>query len=226
MSKTKSTVPYITLNIIILSIYTYLCYLIITICLQYFPWKTDQNFLSVKQDIVNTQPWQFAFKTHVIASSLVLIAGFTQFFRILRTKYSRIHRYSGWLYIITILGFAFPSGFILALSAAGGSATQIGFVILSILWGISTLVALRFALKKQWILHRDWMIRSFALSLSALSLRTWKILLYQLQPYFEWLTPMHIYQLESWLGWTVNLLIAELIILKLKHRKNKNPKQI
>ena len=64
------------------------------------------------------------------------------------------------------------------------------------------------------------MIRSFALALSALSLRTWKLLLYELQLYWDWLTPLHIYQLEAWLGWTINLLIAELMIYRLTlHKK-------
>ena len=206
-------------TIVILLLYIYLCYLMAMICLQYFPWQDDQNFLLLKQDVVNTQPWQFAFKIHVITSSFILIAGFTQFFRIFRTKFPRLHRSSGWLYIITILAFALPSGFILALSAAGGLSTQISFVLLSVLWGISTVSALYFALKEKWILHRDWMIRSFALSLSALSLRSWKMLLYELQPYFEWLTPLHIYQLESWLGWVINLCLAEIIIWKLHHSK-------
>ena len=220
MSKTKTSYQYITLNIIIFMFYTYLCFLMVKICIAYFPWNTEQHFLLLKQDVVNTQPWQFAFKVHVVASSFALIAGFTQFFRLFRTRYPQIHRLSGWLYIITILVFALPSGFILALSAAGGTATQISFILLSVLWGFSTVFALRAALKKQWLLHRDWMIRSFALSLSALSLRSWKMVLYELQPYFDWLTPVHIYQLESWLGWVVNLLIAELIIFKL-HQKSK-----
>ncbi|OTG81758.1 DUF2306 domain-containing protein [Acinetobacter sp. ANC 4648] len=191
----------------------------VKICLAYFPWQTDQNFLLLKQDIVDTQPWQFAFKVHVIASSFVLIAGLTQFFHLFRNKLPRLHQLSGWLYILTILIFALPSGFILALSASGGIFTQISFVLLCIFWGISTVHALHYALKKQWLLHRDWVIRSFALSLSALSLRTWKMLLYQLQPYFEWLTPVHIYQLESWLGWVINLLIAEIIIINFHQKK-------
>ena len=220
MSKTKTSHQYITLNIVIFLFYTYLCFLMVKICVAYFPWNTEQHFLLLKQDVVNTQPWQFAFKVHVVASSFALIAGFTQFFRLFRSRYPQIHRLSGWLYIITILAFALPSGFILALSAAGGKATQISFILLSVLWGFSTVFALRAALKKQWLLHRDWMIRSFALSLSALSLRSWKMALYELQPYFDWLTPVHIYQLESWLGWVVNLLIAELIIFKL-HQKSK-----
>lgn len=229
MNKTKTTLAYSSLNLISLVIYAYLCYLMVAICLQYFPWKTDQHFLLLKQDVVNTQPWQAAFKIHVISSSFVLIAGFTQFFRVFRTRYPRIHRWSGWLYLITILGLSLPSGLILAFSAAGGLSTQISFVLLSSLWAITTLSALYFLLKKRWILHRDWMIRSFALSLSALSLRTWKIVLYELQPYFDWLTPIHIYQLESWLGWVVNLILAEIIIFGLHRRtrqKNKSPKSI
>ncbi|MDU6056005.1 MAG: DUF2306 domain-containing protein, partial [Acinetobacter junii] len=67
--------------------------------------------------------------------------------------------------------------------------------------------------------HRDWMIRSFALALSALSLRTWKLVLYELQPYIDWLTPINIYQLEAWLGWTINLLIAEIIIYYINHKR-------
>lgn len=63
------------------------------------------------------------------------------------------------------------------------------------------------------------MIRSFALALSALSLRTWKLTLYQIQPYWDWLTPIHIYQLEAWLGWTINVLIAEMVIYWLTFRK-------
>lgn len=220
MSKTKTSYQYITVNIIIFMFYTYLCFLMVKICIAYFPWNTEQHFLLLKQDVVNTQPWQFAFKVHVVASSFTLIAGFTQFFRLFRTRSPQIHRLSGWLYIITILAFALPSGFVLALSAAGGKATQFSFILLSILWGFSTVFALQAALKKQWLLHRDWMIRSFALSLSALSLRSWKMVLYELQPYFDWLTPVHIYQLESWLGWVVNLLIAELIIFKLHQKSN------
>ena len=195
----------------------------VKICLQYFPWQDDHNFLALKQDVVFTQPWRFAFQIHVIVSSLVLIAAFTQFSSQIRQKFPKIHRYSGWLYICSVLIFALPSGFIMAFSAAGGWQTKLCFLILSLLWAITTGIALCKIIKKQWFAHRDWMIRSFALALSALSLRTWKMVLYQLQPYFEWLTPLHIYQLEAWLGWTINLIIAEIIIFKL-HQKIKSPK--
>lgn len=210
-------------RIVILLPYLYLCYLMVSICLQYFPWQDDQNFLLLKQDVVHTQPWRFAFQVHVITSSLILIAGFTQFFRVFRNRFPKVHRLSGWVYIITLFAFALPSGFILALSAVGGWLTKLCFIILSLLWAITSFLAIKNAIQHNWILHRNWMIRSFALSLSALSLRTWKIALYEIQPYFDFLTPVHIYQIEAWLGWTINLLIAEIIIFKL-HKNAKSPK--
>ncbi len=204
---------------LIVIIFSYLCWLMLQICLNYFPWSDHTNFLVLKQDVVTTQPWRFAFQVHVITSSLVLLAGFTQFSQSIRKKFSLVHRYAGWIYIVSTLGFALPSGLILAVYANGGFSTQLCFILLGLLWGISTLIALYFAIKKQWFRHRDWMIRSFALALSALSLRTWKLVLYELQPYIDWLTPIHIYQLEAWLGWTINLLIAEVIIYYINHKR-------
>jgi hypothetical protein len=197
---TRTILLSITIGIII-SIYVYLCWLMLEICMRYFPWSTTTGFLVLKQDIVNFQPWQWAFKVHVASSSIVLLAGFTQFWPYIRQHYAVLHRGCGWLYILTVLFFAAPSGLVLAIYAAGGLITQICFVILTALWLITTLLALRYAFKQQWLLHRDWMIRSFALSLSALSLRTWKLGLYALVPYVDWLTPKTIYQLEAWLGW-------------------------
>ncbi|WP_425562939.1 DUF2306 domain-containing protein [Mucilaginibacter gynuensis] len=52
------------------------------------------------------------------------------------------------------------------------------------------------------------MYRSYALTLSAISLRLWKWgLVLLLQP-----RPMDVYRVVAWLGWTGNLLVAELII--------------
>lgn len=196
--------------------YLYLCSLMLKIILNYFPWSNINNFLVLKQDVVHNTTWRLAFQIHVASSIFALIAGFTQFFKFKRSfKLKQIHRYGGYLYIVAVMVFALPSGFILAIDALGGISTQLSFIILSILWGVSTALAFYFALKKRWILHRNWMIRSFALTLSALSLRTWKLVLYELQPYWDYLTPLHIYQLESWLGWVINLMIAEIIILKL-----------
>ena len=112
-------------QLIIILVFGYLSWLMLKICLNYFPWSYSTNFLVLKQDVVHSQPWRFAFQTHVITSSLVLLAGFTQFSHSIRNNTPRLHRYAGWLYIIATLGAALPSGFILAISANGGLSTQI-----------------------------------------------------------------------------------------------------
>jgi hypothetical protein len=197
---------------ILLSIYVYLCWLMLRICLSYFPWSSTQGFLALKQDVVNFLPWQWAFKVHVASSSLILLAGFSQFWTGFRLRYPKWHRRLGWLYVLAVLGLAAPSGLIMAFYAAGGWLTQLCFVLLSVVWITATILAVYYAVSRRWQLHRHWMIRSFALSLSALSLRSWKLLLYQLAPYVSGLSPQLIYQLEAWLGWLVNLFIAEFII--------------
>ncbi len=204
---------------VLLGIFIWLCVLMVKICLSYFPWSDTQGFLVLKQDVVHFLPWQWAFKVHVACSSLILLAGFTQFWPAFRQRFSLWHRRLGWLYIIAVLGFAAPSGLVMAVYAAGGLATQVCFVILGILWIGSTVLALKYAIQKRWYKHRNWMIRSFALSLSALSLRSWKLLLYQLTPYIDGLSPKLIYQLEAWQGWVINLLIAELIIYWISRKK-------
>ena len=61
------------------------------------------------------------------------------------------------------------------------------------------------------------MIRSFSLTLSAISLRAWKVVLvYLFHP-----KPMDVYLIIAWLGWGLNLFIAEIIIYRLK-QKNEN----
>lgn len=102
--------------------------------------------------------------------------------------------------------------------ANGGVYSQISFVMLAVLWISFTAIALLKAIKGNYKSHREFLIRSFALTLSAVTLRAWKYLLvYLLHP-----RPMDVYQAVAWLGWIPNLVIAELIIrkiIKLKFNK-------
>jgi hypothetical protein len=58
--------------------------------------------------------------------------------------------------------------------------------------------------------HKQWMWRSFALTLSAITLRMWKVIIvYLFHP-----NPMDVYQIIAWLGWIPNILIIEYLITK------------
>ncbi len=200
--------------ILLLLVYSYFLWLMIKITLQYWPIQTDVAFLSIKQDYIHLLHYRIAFFIHVFSAIFVLLAGYTQFSNSIRIKFPQWHRRLGWLYVVVTLLFAGPSGFIIAIYANGGLSSQIAFCLLAFLWMLFTAMALFKIIKKQVSSHKAWMIRSFALALSAITLRAWKyVLVAAFHP-----KPMDIYQIVAWLGWTLNLVIAELIILnKIKH---------
>ena len=59
------------------------------------------------------------------------------------------------------------------------------------------------------------MIRSFALTLSAITLRIWKVVL----AHYTDIGPMDRYRIIAWVGWVLNFLIAEWYIYYYIKRK-------
>lgn len=135
------------------------------ITLQYIPINLDVAFLRIKQDYIDIIPWRIAFFVHVFTSMFALIAGFTQFSKSILKKHKKIHRNIGKLYVFVILFLTGPSGFIMAIYANGGLTSKIGFLLLDILWIYFTVLAFRFALKKDFKQHKQYMYRSYALTL-------------------------------------------------------------
>lgn len=171
----------------------------------YAPMHPNTEFLKYKQDYLHITPWLIAFYVHVFMSILVLLAGFTQFSGQLLRKHPKIHRALGYAYVLNILMVTGPASLLMGFYANGGVSSRIAFVTLSTLWIGFTALALYKAAKKQFAAHRIFMIRSFSLTLSAISLRIWKILLMSLTH----LPPDDRYRIIAWLGWTINLLVAE-----------------
>ncbi len=175
--------------------------------------------MQLKQRYIDIVPWRIAFFTHVFTSMLVLIVGFTQFSKKVLKHYPRLHRTMGYIYVIDILMVTGPAGLLMSFYANGGISSQIAFVLLSFLWISFTALALYKAIKKDFKAHRFFMIRSYALTLSAVSLRCCKVVLAT----FTHITPLDRYRIIAWLGWVLNLLIAEWIIYKYINKKKSSP---
>ncbi|MEL6140186.1 MAG: DUF2306 domain-containing protein [Bacteroidota bacterium] len=183
-------------------------YLMWQISWQYRGLVDDVAFLRIKRDAVQYSYYLPAFFVHAWSSLLSLPAGFTQFSSFLRRRYPHIHRWMGWTYAGAVLLFAAVSGLVLAWHANGGFWSQLAFLILGISWWGTTFLAVLAARKKNWRSHRNWMIRSYAFTLSAITLRIWKYLIVAIfAP-----PPMDTYRLVAWLAWVPNILIAEWII--------------
>jgi uncharacterized membrane protein len=200
-----------TFRLLLTAAYLLFCYFMVEIVAQYIPAGTDTAFLGIKQEYIGIPFYLPAFYIHVFTAMLALPAGFTQFSRYVLKRWPSIHRFNGRLYVISILLLGAPSGFIIGLYANGGLASRISFCLLGILWMYFTWQAYAEARKRNIQRHKAFMYRSFALTLSAITLRAWKYVLIGIfHP-----RPMDVYQLIAWLGWVPNLLIAEyLLILK------------
>lgn len=200
----------ITIYLLLLAVYAFFCYLMAAITMQYIPINTDVAFLRIKQEYVTMIHYSISFFIHVFTSIFVLIAGFTQFSKTIRQKYYWIHQSSGWLYVVATLLFAAPSGLIIGIYANGGFWSRIGFCLLAVLWFIFTLVAMWRLKQKNIIAHQQWMLRSFALAMSAITLRAWKYIIVAIfHP-----PPMDVYRVVAWLGWVLNLVIVEVYIYR------------
>jgi hypothetical protein len=183
-------------------------FLMVRITVPYFSLNMDVGFLRIKQWIIHNDLWRMAFFTHVFSSLFLLIAGFTQFYNPLQKRMQRTHRNVGKLYVIIIVCISGPAGFVMALYANGGWMSQTAFAVLSVLWIYFTARAYIAIRQRRFVDHGNYMLRSYALTLSALTLRAWKYLIVMLfHPH-----PMDAYMLVAWLGWVPNLLLAEWLV--------------
>jgi uncharacterized membrane protein len=181
-----------------------------SITMAYIPYNTDVGFLRIKQQYIGIDHWRTAFFIHVYASMWVLFAGFTQFSKRLQKNQPKLHRTLGYVYVIDVLLITGPAGLIMGFYANGGLWSRIAFVLLAVLWIYFTAMALVKAKQKNFKAHRNYMIRSYALTLSAITLRAWKYGITNTMA----LPPMDVYRVVAWLGWVGNLFVAELIIRK------------
>jgi uncharacterized membrane protein YozB (DUF420 family) len=114
----------------------------------------------------------------------------------------------GRVYVFNVLFINFPAGMLMAFYANGHWPTKIAFIILDSLWFWFTLKAYLEIRKGNIKTHKQFMIRSYALTFSAITLRTWKIVLSGLFV----IAPVTLYMMDAWLGFVPNLLFAEWLI--------------
>ncbi len=171
-----------------------------------------QNLLREKGDLVNSKLYLTFFYLHTTGGGLALLLGSVQFFPRLRNRYLTLHRNLGKAYVLACL-IGGTSGLVIALFANGGWIAKMGFTILAVIWLYSTYRAYSAILRKAIETHEIWMIRSFALTFAAVSLRL-EIPLY-LMLGMEFLDA---YRLVSWSCWVFNLLVAEWLIRRMTTR--------
>lgn len=151
----------------------------------------------------NLHPWIFA---HAAGAATALLVGPAQLLAGLRARRPRLHRWSGRLYVAgcALGGLA---GAALALGVSTGPIASAGFLALALAWLAATGLGFAAARGRRIEAHRRWMIRSFALTFAAVTLRLY--LPFAFLPHVDF---ARAYQAISWLCWVPNLAVAELLL--------------
>lgn len=143
---------------------------------------------------------------HAGFGALALALGPVQFLPGLRARFTALHRVIGTAYVAACLAGG-AAGLVLAAGSAAGPVASTGFGLLALAWIYTTGQGLMAALTGRFTAHRRWMIRSFALTLAAVTLR--------LQLPLSGMTGLEFHTAYLWISftcWVPNLIAAELWI--------------
>jgi len=146
---------------------------------------------------------------HVVPGLLFMILGSFQFSESIRARHLQWHHWNGRIFLAT--------GFIIGISALLMSFTvqSIGGVnqaAATILFGFFFLLALSKAFwhirRREVALHRQWMIRAFAIGLAVATIRP-IIGIFFATSRFSGLTPAQFFGTAFWIGFVLHLIAAE-----------------
>jgi len=162
---------------------------------------------------------------HAFSGGIALLLGPFQFLQKLRDRHPALHRWMGRIYLTGIL-FAGLSAFIIAPGMISGLVGEVGLMTLATLWLWTGLMAYINIRAGNVEIHRQWMIRNYALTFAATTLRLWLGILIGTQiPFLETKYAgnfdalfVEVYRVVMWLCWVPNLIVAEMIV-----QRRRNP---
>jgi uncharacterized membrane protein len=159
---------------------------------------------------------QAAFYAHIVAGGVAIIAGPFQFWRGLRDRHRSVHRAIGRTYL-TAVAVAGVAALVMVPFNDAGLVGFFGFGSMAVLWLVTAWRAYRAIRLGDVSNHRAWMMRNFALTYSAVTLRLWIGVLVGVQlipggdvdfgAVFE-----NAYAAVPFLAWLPNLVVAEWLI--------------
>ena len=153
-----------------------------------------------------------AIYVHIFAAALALILGPTQFSSRLRFRQPAVHRWFGRLYLGAGVLLGGVAGLLVSFQAFGGLAARAGFACLALAWLYTGFRAYRAIRARDITSHRRWMIRNFALTFAAVTLRIW------VPVSFASGIPFAVaYPFIAWFCWVPNVLVADLIFNKTRN---------
>ncbi|GII85715.1 hypothetical protein Ssi03_37050 [Sphaerisporangium siamense] len=149
---------------------------------------------------------------HALPGGLALVIGPFQFLARLRAGRPGLHRIMGRIYMISVLAASVASIFA-ATFTLDGFPVQVAFYLLVAAWLYSLVQAYRSIRRGDVRLHRIWMIRNYALTFAAVTLRVYLMAGLLLRP-VTGLTFDDVYTASAWASFLINAVVAEYFIVQ------------
>lgn len=180
--------------------------------LPYFSFNKDFPFIEERSFLFQSPLYNTLFYIHIAAGALCIGAALIQFSRYILKKSKAIHRISGKIYVFVVLFLGAPTGLYMSFFAKGSFWERSLFMFMAVFWFVTTLYGFTTILKKNVLAHKIWMMRSYAMAMTAVTFRVYHIIFYML----DW-DHLENYELSLWISVIGNMLFAEWII----YRKSK-----
>ena len=181
--------------------------------LPYFSFSKDFIFIEERSLLFENSFYNTCFYIHIFAGAVCILTALIQFSRYILKKARPIHRWSGKLYVAVVLFLGAPTGLYMSFFAKGSFWERALFIFMAGFWFITTLYGLSTIHKKNVLAHKIWMMRSYAMAMTAVTFRVYHIIFYL----FGW-DHLENYEISLWISVIGNMLFAEWII----YRKSKN----
>ena len=189
----------------------------------YFVYSNALHYFSYNSNSFGPGYWPIApyLLTHIVGGMTALLLGPFQFIAVIRKKYTRVHRTMGKIYLCSVVIGASASLYlsINKLIITDHAVTYgTGLAALAFTWLLTGGMAYWAVRNKNFVQHREWMIRSYVVTLGFSIARLLK----------DTLIPVHIatkidlLTTLTWVSWAIPLFITELILQGNKFKGSKS----
>ena len=181
--------------------------------LPYFSFSNNFSFIKERSLLFQSNVYYTSFYVHITAGVFCIVTSLIQFSGYILKKRKKIHIWSGRVYVFVVLTLGAPTGLYMAFFAKGSFYERALFIFIALFGFFTTYKGLNSILLKNVLAHKMWMIRSYAMAMTAVTFRIYHILFYL----FEW-DHLENYELSLWISVIGNMLIAEYYIFRKSKR--------
>lgn len=113
-----------------------------------------------------------ALATHLISAVIIILAGTLQLIPQIRNRFSSFHRWNGRLYIVTAFTVSLAGLYLMWVRGTVGDLSQhLGTSLMAVLIMIFAVMALRYAMARDFKTHRRWALRLYLVVSASLFIR-------------------------------------------------------